>query len=198
MKKSIRSVRAWLGTLGVCAALDANQAQSATLKVGDRAPSFTTLTHEGHNFDLGTRQGKWTVLYFYPKAETPGCTKQACSFRNSMDKIRAEGAEVYGISSDSVKAQAAFHAKHHLNFILLADPESTLLKLYGTKIPFISFSKRWTFVIDPELKIRAIEKDVDPAHDAEKVTKLIQKFKAESAQSQPNRIPPATAPRGNP
>lgn len=139
---------------------------SADLKVGDLAPIFTVKTHQNADFDLNSRKGKWTVLYFYPKAGTPGCTKQACAFRDSIKKIRDLGAEVYGISTDTVSDQAAFHEKHHLNFDLLADSDAKVTELYGSKMPLVSVSKRWTFIIDPNLKIKALLKNVDPAMDS--------------------------------
>jgi peroxiredoxin Q/BCP len=147
------------------------------LDLGDSAPLFRTQTHEGKEFDLSSRKGEWTVLYFYPKADTPGCTKQACAFRDNIQKIRNQQAEVFGISVNSVKDQAKFHEKYHLNFTLLADAKGEVVKLYGTKMPVVNVSKRWTFILDPELKIRAIEKDVDPALDAQKVADLIEKLK---------------------
>ena len=83
-----------------------------------------------------------------------------------MNKIRALGADVYGISSDSVDDQAKFHKEHKLNFDLLADPDSQIVKLYGSKMPVVKMSKRWTFILDPDLKIRNIMKDVDPMMDS--------------------------------
>jgi peroxiredoxin Q/BCP len=109
------------------------------------------------------------VLYFYPKAETPGCTKQACAFRDSIKKIRALNAEVYGISTDTVEAQAAFHKHHQLQFDLLADPDGAVVSQYSGKIPLLGMAKRRTFILDPELNIRAVKKDVDPALDAQQV-----------------------------
>lgn len=152
-------------------------AHAADLKVGDAAPLFKAKTDQGSEFDLNTRKGQWTVLYFYPKAETPGCTKQACAFRDSIKKIRDQKADVFGISADSVADQAQFREKHHLNFTLLADADLKVIELYGTKMPALSMSKRWTFVLDPELKIRAVDKDVDPVKDAEKVAKIISDLK---------------------
>lgn len=148
-----------------------------SLKIGDSAPLFKAKAHDGADFDLSSRKGEWTVLYFYPKSDTPGCTKQACAFRDNIEKIRSQQAEVFGISVNSVKDQAKFHEKHHLNFTLLADPEGEVVQLYGTKMPVVRISKRWTFIIDPELKVRAIEKDVDPALDAEKVAEMISTLK---------------------
>lgn len=151
---------------------------AADLKINDPAPNFSAKTQDGKDFNLNSRKGQWTVLYFYPKSGTPGCTKQACAFRDGIDKIRAQGAEVFGISADSVPDQAHFHKEHHLNFTLLADPEASVINLYGSKMPVLKMSKRWTFILDPELKIRQIEKDVDPAMDSEKVAKMLTDLKA--------------------
>lgn len=152
--------------------------QAAELKVNDPAPLFVAKTQDGKDFDLKSRKGQWTVLYFYPKAETPGCTKQACTFRDNIDKIRKQGADVYGVSADTVAEQAGFHKNHNLNFTLLADPEDHVIDLYGTKMADKKMSKRWTFVIDPELKIRSIGRDVDPVIDSEKIADQISQLKA--------------------
>lgn len=154
-------------------------AHATDLKVGDNAPLFKVKTELGSDFDLNSRKGHWTVLYFYPKADTPGCTKQACAFRDAIDTLRQTGADVFGVSADSVASQKAFHDKHKLTFTLLADADGSVIKAYGTKMPIITMSHRWTFIIGPDLKIRAIEKDVDPALDAKKVTAKIQQLKAE-------------------
>lgn len=151
--------------------------RAADLKIGDKAPVFKTKTHTGADFDLNMRKGTWTVLYFYPKAGTPGCTKQACAFRDSIDQIRSQGADVFGISADTVAEQASFHKEHSLNFTLLADDGNKIIDLYGAKIPMMKMAKRWTFIVDPELKIRWVEKDVDPAMDAKKVATEIQRLK---------------------
>ena len=151
---------------------------AADLKVGDLAPGFTSTTDQGKKFSLSERKGQWTVLYFYPKAETPGCTTQACAFRDSINVIRAENADIFGISADTVAEQAAFRKNHNLNFTLLADSDSKIIDLYGSKITGMNMSKRWTFIIDPELKIRNIEKDVDPAKDAKRVAKQIHDLKS--------------------
>lgn len=146
---------------------------STDLKVGDPAKTFKLFTQEGKEFDLASRKGSWTVLYFFPKAETPGCTKQACSFRDNIKKIRELKAEVYGISTNSVKDQAEFAKAHALNFILLADEKAVVTNEYGSKMPILNMSKRWTFIIDPNLIIRDIAKDVDPITDAKRVADKI-------------------------
>lgn len=156
-----------------------SMSMAAEPKQFDAAPLFKTQTQDGKEFDLASRKNSWTVLYFYPKAGTPGCTKQACAFRDAIDQIHQQGAEVFGISADTVAEQAAFHKEHHLNFTLLADPEGKVIKMYGTKMDDKNLSKRWTFIIDPQLKIRWVEKDVDPALDAQRVAAEIKKLKAQ-------------------
>ncbi|MBI3396453.1 MAG: peroxiredoxin [Spirochaetia bacterium] len=148
-----------------------------TLKVQEPAPDFKTVTHDGKSFSLEDRKGKWTVLFFFPKAETPGCTKQVCAFRDNIKKIRDLGAEVYGLSADNTQDLAAFHSHHNLNFTLLADPELKIIEKYGTKMTVFSRSKRWTFIIDDKLMIRSIDRDVDPVLDARKVADAIASLK---------------------
>ena len=154
--------------------------QASELKVGDPAPGINLLTDEGKTFNLDSRKGQWTVLYFYPKAETPGCTKQACAFRDGLSEIRSLGAEVFGVSGDSVDALKKFKENHKLNFTLLADPSLDAIKSYGTKMLFLKVSKRWTFIIGPDLKIRSIEKDVDPLLDAKRIAELLKKFQVQA------------------
>ncbi|RYZ66188.1 MAG: peroxiredoxin [Proteobacteria bacterium] len=152
-------------------------ASAADLKVGDQAPLFKAKDQTGGDFNLEDRKGKWTVLFFYPKAGTPGCTKQACAFRDNIKKITEQDAAVYGISADSVADQAKFHKEHRLNFTLIADPEDAIIKSYGTKMPLIGLSKRWTFILDPDLKIRMIEKDVDPVLDSTRTAEKLATLK---------------------
>jgi peroxiredoxin Q/BCP len=165
----------WLATLALVSSFSAVEA--AELKVNDPAPAFTLKNQDGTDFDLKSRAGQWTVLYFYPKAETPGCTKQACAFRDNIKKIRAQGAEVYGISGDTVEKQAGFHKSQRLNFDLLADPDAKVIEQYGAKMPMVAMSKRWTFIVNPELKIVSIDKDVDPVVDSEKIADQIAELK---------------------
>ena len=146
------------------------------LSVNSPAATFKLLTQEGKDFSLAERKGSWTVLYFFPKAETPGCTKQACAFRDNIKKIRNQNADVFGISTNSVKEQLDFSKNHHLNFVLLADEKAEVAKLYGPKMPVLNMAKRWTYIIDPELIIRDISKDVDPIQDAERVAKRIEEL----------------------
>ena len=152
-------------------------------KEGETAPRLALKTHEGKPFDLAERKGKgWTVVYFYPKADTPGCTKQACAFRDSIKAIRELGAEVYGVSVDKVEAQAKFHEKHSLSFTLLADAEGEAARDWGVKLPGIPIAKRWTFLVDADLRIRKVFKDVDPVADAKEVADELKTQRATPAK----------------
>ena len=156
-------------------------AGAVELEAGQPAPRFTAKTQDGADFDLASRAGHWTVLYFFPKAGTPGCTKEARSFRDSIAVIRDQGADVFGISTDTVEAQAAFHKEQELVFTLLADPDGVVTEQYGAKMPLVTMAKRWTFIIDPTLTIRLVERDVDPAMDAQRVAGEIARLKETSA-----------------
>jgi peroxiredoxin Q/BCP len=153
---------------------------ASDLKLGDPAPGLKLKTDTGELFNLKSRKGRWTVLYFYPKADTPGCTKQACAFRDNISQIRELGAEVYGVSADGVEAVKKFKKKYHLNFVLLADPGLDAIAAYGTKMPVVKMSKRWTFIIGPDLRIRAIEKDVDPVLDAVRIAEKLKDLQTRS------------------
>lgn len=145
--------------------------------VGQPAPKFQLKSQDGQTVSLADRAGKgWTVLYFYPKAGTPGCTTQACAFRDAIRQVRDRNAEVYGISTDEVPALAEFYRKHRLNFTLLSDSDAAITDAYGVKMPVLKMAKRWTFIIDPELVIRDINDDVDPALDAQVVAERLKRL----------------------
>lgn len=149
------------------------------LQIGDVAPPFTLKNQYGSDFSLASRKDKgWTVLYFYPKAGTPGCTQEAASYQKSIEKIRALNTEVYGISADTVEAQKSFHHDQHLTFDMLADPDSEVIGQYGARLLGLNVANRWTFIIDPEMRIQAIEKDVSPATDPDRVAAGIKEFQA--------------------
>lgn len=140
------------------------------LDLGSKAPLFSLKNQDGELIKLESSQGKlWTVLYFYPKADTPGCTKQACAFRDSLKIIEQKQAVVYGISTNSVAELKDFQKKHHLNFTLLSDLDGKIADLYDAKYPLVKIAKRQTYILDPQLNIRSIDKDVDPVLDAKKV-----------------------------
>jgi len=125
-----------------------------TLQPGDSAPAFTLPNHEGELVSLADFAGGKVVLYFYPQAATPGCTTQACDFRDSSAALRAAGYTVIGVSKDPVDALATFRADEHLDFPLLADPQLGVHEAYGAYGEKLNYgrtvlgTKRSTFVID--------------------------------------------------
>lgn len=147
------------------------------LAAGQKAPTFQLLAQNGQTMNLADRLGKgWTVLYFYPKAGTPGCITQACAFRDAIREVREQNAEVFGISTDEVTALAEFHQKYRLNFSLLSDPDARVTEAYGVKLPVVKMAKRWTFILDPDLVIRDVNDEVDPALDAKIVAARLKKL----------------------
>jgi peroxiredoxin Q/BCP len=129
------------------------------LDVGTPAPAFTALDQNGSEHSLGDYRGKWVVLYFYPEDDTPGCTKEACGFRDSLQPIKDKGAMVFGVSPDSMDSHAKFAEKFHLTFPLLADEEKTIINAYHAWGRKKSYGKEYdgifriTYLIDPEGKI---------------------------------------------
>ena len=127
------------------------------MKIGDTIPPFTGIDSKGNPFDSKDYQGKALVVYFYPKNETRICTEQACSFRDQYEDFKALGAEVIGISSDSVKSHQKFAANHHLPFILLSDGDKKLRKLFGVANDFLGLIPgRTTYVADKNGVIQLI------------------------------------------
>lgn len=134
----------------------------AELKVGSKAPDFTVLTDQGEKLKLSSLKGKPVVLYFYPKADTPGCTKQACGFRDEMPRFEGAGAVILGVSPDPVKAVAKFKEKYSLPFTLLADEDHAVAEKYGVWVEKSMYGKtymgvaRTTFIIGADGKITHI------------------------------------------
>lgn len=148
------------------------------LNAGEIAPVFTLNDQNGEAVTLAANPNKtWTVLYFYPKADTPGCTKQACAFRDALKSVEDENAVVYGISTNTVADLKKFQDKYKLNFKLLSDRNGSISKKYGAKYPVVNIARRYTFIIDSDLVIRHIDKDVDPTLDAQRVSNKIKELK---------------------
>jgi peroxiredoxin Q/BCP len=129
---------------------------------GDTAPDISVLTDSGEPFELSSVRGKNVILYFYPKADTPGCTKEACSFRDESPRIAAANTVVIGVSPDTAKSQAKFKEKFGLPFTLLADADHKVAEDYGVWKEKSMYGKKYmgvdrtTFVIDTEGKIKKI------------------------------------------
>jgi peroxiredoxin Q/BCP len=124
------------------------------VKVGERAPDFALPDANGREVSLAGFRGRPVVLYFYPKDDTPGCTKEACSFRDQYQDFRDAGAEVIGVSSDSSDSHRRFAERHRLPFTLLADQGGRVRKLYGVPATLGLLPGRVTFVIDAEGVVR--------------------------------------------
>lgn len=143
-------------------------------KPGDVAPGFSVAASDGTTFHLKDYLGKGNIiLYFYPKDDTPGCTKEACGIRDTMDEFKGLNATVFGVSFDSVDSHKAFIAKYKLPFVLLADTDKSVAKLYGVANDSSKVASRVTFVIDRAGKIAFVDPKVNPAtHAAELRTVL--------------------------
>lgn len=134
------------------------------LAVGTDAPAFTTKDTNGNTVSLSDFKGKTVVLYFYPKDDTPGCTKQACSFRDNNEEYIRKDIVVLGVSADNEASHQAFTAKYNLNFPLLADTNHSLIKAYD--VDGGGYAKRVTYVIDGDGKIVHVDASVNTATHA--------------------------------
>ena len=140
-----------------------------SLKVGDQIPDFDLLDQSGISRKSKQLKGKALILFFYPKDDTPGCTAEACGFRDKYDLFKIFGAEVWGVSSDSSSSHRKFIEKNDLPFPLLCDTKNTLRKLFGVPKTLGLIDGRVTYIIDPEGKIRHVFNDLlnGPAHVSE-------------------------------
>ena len=145
------------------------------------APHFNATDADGVMRSLDDYRGKWVVLYFYPKDDTPGCTIEACSLRDARDDIAELGAEVIGVSADDGTSHDKFKAKHSLNFTLLSDPEMTMIRAYGAWGPK-QFGRegilRRTFIISPEGQVLKVYGRVTPLGHGNQVVGELKKLQA--------------------
>ena len=145
------------------------------LQKGDAAPEWGVVAvPSGETVRLGQLEG-WKVLYFYPKADTPGCTRQACSLRDANDRLQAAGVSVYGASTDHPDSLSAFRGKYNLNFPLLSDPDGQLARRYGVLTSRVGSgtARRVTFIIDPQGRVATVLKDVDTSQHGEEVLSIL-------------------------
>jgi thioredoxin-dependent peroxiredoxin len=146
------------------------------LKAGDKAPPFALPSNEGRTVRLGDLRGKPVVLYFYPKDDTPGCTKEACSFRDAWSEIQETGAVVLGVSPDDAASHEKFRAKYRLPFPLLSDPDHAVADAYGAWGEKSMYGKKYmgivrsAFVVDEQGKIAAAFYKISPKDTVPKVT----------------------------
>lgn len=146
-------------------------ARAADLAPGASAPAFELVDQNGRVQRLEDYRGRWVVLYFYPKNDTPGCTTEACAFRDDILELQALGAKLLGVSLDDAASHARFAEKYGLPFPLLADVGGTVAQAYGSLFSLgpLRFAKRHTFIVDPEGRLARIYRDVDPALHSDQV-----------------------------
>lgn len=137
------------------------------LKEGSIAPDFSLMDQNGREHKLGESKGEWVLLYFYPKDDTPGCTKEACAFRDNFPHFDRLKVKIYGISADSVQSHLKFVSKYGLNFTLLADPKRDAIKAYEAAVG--PLTKRVSYLINPNGAIFKAYANVKPVDHAEQV-----------------------------
>ena len=149
------------------------------LQIGTKAPNFTLSDKDGNAVSLSDFLGKRVVLYFYPKDNTPGCTRQACAFAGAYKEFEARGVVVIGISRDSVASHQKFAQKYELPFILLSDPDRQAIEAYGVWQEKKNYGKvsmgvvRSTYLIDAEGKIEAVMPKVKPDTNATEILEML-------------------------
>ncbi|MCA1814156.1 MAG: peroxiredoxin [Halobacteriales archaeon] len=143
------------------------------LRVGDRAPGFAAQDQDGELRTLDALRGQHVVLFFYPADETPGCTAEACAFRDEAEALRAAGVAVLGVSTQGVASHARFAARHGLPYPLLADVDKALCKAYGA-LGLLGVAKRVTYLIAPDGRIARVWQRVSPAGHAREVLAALQ------------------------
>lgn len=160
-------------------------AETKRLEVGDKAPAFTLLDADGKKVSLSSYKGRKVIIYFYPAAMTPGCTKQACDFRDSLAQLNEAGLDVIGISPDKPEKLAKFRERDGVNFPLLSDPDKTTLTAYGAFGEKKLYGKivegviRSTFVVDEKGKIEVAQYNVKAAHTTTKIRKILEQLAAD-------------------
>jgi peroxiredoxin Q/BCP len=145
----------------------------ASIQLGQSAPNFSLIDQHNTQHTLSDYQDQWVVLYFYPKDDTPGCTTEACSFRDAINHIVAKRAIVFGISLDDMESHQQFSKKNKLPFSILSDPDGKVAKQYDSLSDYwiIKFAKRNSFIVNPAGNIVKIYKGVDPQTHVQEVLK---------------------------
>jgi peroxiredoxin Q/BCP len=151
----------------------------ATLKAGDKAPDFTSKDQNGEEVSLANFKGKTVILYFYPKDDTPGCTAEACDFRDNYQSLIGKGYEVIGVSTDDSKSHKKFETKYSLPFPLIADEDKSINEAYGVWAEKNNYGKKYmgtvrtTFIIDADGIIKQVIEKVDTKNASQQVLDLI-------------------------
>jgi peroxiredoxin Q/BCP len=153
------------------------RADDSLLAVGAPAPEVAGVDAKGTAFKLSAQKGKFAIVYFYPKDDTPGCTKEACAFRDAFDKFVAAGVTIFGVSRDAEPSHKAFQQKYTLPFPLVADTSGAVQKAYHVPSTVWGGSKRVSFLVGPDGKIARVFPDVDPGVHAKEMLGVIATLK---------------------
>ena len=159
--------------------LRANVIAAPALKIGDDAPTFTLPDNQGNQVSLNDYKDKWVVLYFYPKDDTPGCTTEACHFRDDFKLLESLGAKVVGVSIDDSFSHKKFAEKYNLPFPLLSDTSGEVAGRYGALNNFlvIKLAKRYTYLINPQGKIAKIYFSIDTSKHSQEIIEDLRALK---------------------
>jgi peroxiredoxin Q/BCP len=151
----------------------------AILKAGDKAPDFTAKDQNGKEISLSQFKGTQVILYFYPKDDTPGCTAEACDFRDNYQSLQGKGFQVIGVSTDDEKSHKKFETKYSLPFPLIADADKHIVETYGVWVEKNMYGKKYmgtartTFIIDADGVISKIIEKVDTKNSSQQVLDLV-------------------------
>jgi peroxiredoxin Q/BCP len=162
-----------------CAGVQRADGGSGLLPKGSPVPELWAEDQNGEPVELVAPLERWTVLYFYPMDDTPGCTKEACAFRDAWDAYRQADVQVIGVSSDDLESHRAFAAKHELPFSLVADTDGRWAEAFGVP-SLLGKHHRVTFLLDPEGKVAHVYDDVDPGVHAQQVLRDIEALGSEA------------------
>lgn len=168
---------------------------SPYLVAGDLAPPFELTDQHGKLHELDTYRGRWLVLYFYPRDDTPGCTREACGFRDDILKIKTLNAEVIGVSVDDAASHARFASQHHLPFALLADTKGETAAAYGALLrlgPW-QMARRHTFIVTPQGRVGRVFRQVKPDQHAAEVARTLKELQIKNNNDKPVPGPNADA-----
>lgn len=165
----------FLGVFALTAAFLLSSTQANPADIGAEAPRLSAVTQDGKEIDLGAVYQKGlTLVYFYPKADTPGCTKQACSLRDAYQTLQEKGVQVIGVSVDSPADQKAFAEKHQLPFTLIADEKGEVAKAFGVPVNRLGFASRQAFLVDKDGRILWRDLDASTEEQAADVLKALE------------------------
>lgn len=150
-----------------------------SLQIGDKVPEYTLQDQTGKDHSSSELTGKTTLIYFYPKDETPGCTQQACALRDNFEQLQAKGIDVIGVSKDDVKSHQKFATKHELPFTILADPETAMIEAYGAWGERNMYGRKYmgtirsAVLVGPDLTVLALWPKVQPLKTVSEVEKWL-------------------------